>query len=437
MSSGQPDSSRVVPFESAAEDPVQQQYERYPYPARDPREESKRLITGSPSNLAEINHYLFAGRRDFARPFRALVAGGGTGDATIMLAQQLADYGRGGEVVYLDSSVAARKIAEGRARARGLSNITFVTADLQTLPDLQAGLFDYIDCCGVLHHLEDPPVGLAALVSVLADTGGIGLMVYGEYGRTGLYGLQDMLRRMRSGRPLEEHIPLARRVIEALPKSNWFRRNPFLGDHKRSDAELVDLCLHARDRAYTVPELVDLVGDAGLAITSFVEPLRYAPGSYLSDPIIMRQVETLPWIDQAAIAEVLAGNMKKHIVYLVKQSAIQDGTLTHHVACPDQPDAVPVLRDLSGPRLAHAVQRDLKLTAEFDGLHPSYPLPPLAPAILLRINDQANLADIYNAILDFDETLEWDKFKEQFDQLYAVLNGLNRLLIAYPAASGR
>ena len=61
-------------------DPVRAQYEAYPYPARDPADERKRLIAGSPSHLLEINHYLFAGRRDFTHPFRALFAGGGTGD---------------------------------------------------------------------------------------------------------------------------------------------------------------------------------------------------------------------------------------------------------------------------------------------------------------------------------------------------------------------
>ncbi|MEE8293023.1 MAG: class I SAM-dependent methyltransferase, partial [Kiloniellales bacterium] len=69
-------------------DPVLAQYEAYPYPARDPDDEAKRLISGSPSSLAEVNHYLFEGRRDFTQGFRALVAGGGTGDAAIMVAQQ-------------------------------------------------------------------------------------------------------------------------------------------------------------------------------------------------------------------------------------------------------------------------------------------------------------------------------------------------------------
>jgi methylase of polypeptide subunit release factors len=69
----------------------------------------------------EIDHYLFAGRRDWTKPFRALVAGGGTGDALIQLAQVLASAGRKAEITYLDLSTAARRIAEARAAARGLT----------------------------------------------------------------------------------------------------------------------------------------------------------------------------------------------------------------------------------------------------------------------------------------------------------------------------
>ena len=59
---------------------------------------------------------------------------------------------------------------------------------------LGLGPFDYIDCCGVLHHLPDPAAGVEALLSVLAPGGGMGLMVYAPYGRTGIYMLQEGLR---------------------------------------------------------------------------------------------------------------------------------------------------------------------------------------------------------------------------------------------------
>ncbi len=83
-------------------------------------------------------------------------------------------------------------VARARAEARGLANIA-VQGSLLDLAGVGLGPFDYIDCCGVLHHLPDPAAGLAALVSVLAPGGGMGLMVYAPHGRTGVYMLQDAL----------------------------------------------------------------------------------------------------------------------------------------------------------------------------------------------------------------------------------------------------
>jgi len=412
-------------------DPVEAQYEAYPYPARDPAAEKTRLIVGSPSNLPELNHYLFAGRRDFARPFRVLVAGGGTGDAAIMLAQQLADAsgpgGDAGEVVYLDLSAAARKTAEARAEVRGLRNISFRTGSLLDLPALDLGTFDYIDCCGVLHHLEDPPAGLAALAAVLAEDGGIGLMVYAPYGRNGVYPLQAMLRQLAGDLPLAERVGLAKRLIAGLPETNAFRRNPFLGDHRRGDAELVDLLLHARDRAYTVSELADLVAAAGLAPVALVEPARYRPESYLAVPAVLKRLAEQDWLERAAFAERLAGNVKKHVLYAAKT-----GTPETRVAAPEDPDLVPLLFDLEGPALARAVQRDLTLKAEFDGLALRFPLPRLAPAILQRIDGQRSLGAIFDKLQGLDTNLDWAGFLAQFQETFTALNGINRMFLRWP-----
>ena len=175
------------PMTDATDAQLAAQDQAYPYPRRDPRDEAKRLIIGSPGHLREIDYWVFGARRPADRPLNALVAGGGTGDATIMLAQHMARAGRPGTVTWLDRSAAALGVARERAKARGLGNIVWEQHSILDLPGSGLGPFDYIDCCGVLHHLPDPAEGLRALLSVLAPGGGHGLMVYAPHGRTGVY----------------------------------------------------------------------------------------------------------------------------------------------------------------------------------------------------------------------------------------------------------
>ena len=406
-----------------SDDPVRDQYEAFPYPERDPADEGRRLITGSPSHLDELNHYVFAGRRDFTRPFRALVAGGGTGDGAIMLAQQLADRGPG-EVVYIDLSSLARHTAESRAAARGLTNIRFETASIEDLPGAGLGTFDYIDCCGVLHHLADPAPGLMALSDVGADDGGMGMMLYGTLGRTGVYPMQEMLRALVRDAPADERLATARKLLAALPETNWLSRNEFLGDHlDGDDAGLFDLLLHDRDRAFTVEEIAHLIDGSGWRLTGFVEPVRYDPASYLTDDDILRRLDALPWIERCAFAERLAGNMRKHVFYVVK--AANPGPA---VAGPADPSAVPILRDLEGPAFAAGLPPDAVMTATIDGFKFRAPLPSLTARMVALFDGRRSVADIRGALDDVGD----DEFRAQFDALYRALNGLNKLYLVRP-----
>jgi len=411
-------------------DPVRQQYELLPYPARDPREEAQRLIEGSPSHLLELNHYVFAGARDFSKPFRALVAGGGTGDALIMLAQHLADRKCPAEIVYLDLSAASRAIAQQRAQVRGLDTITFMTGSLLDLPRLDLGRFDYIDCCGVLHHLPDPDAGLAALAEVLSPDGGMGVMVYGALGRTGVYPVQAMLRTLAAYAPAPAVTPTmqlatARDLMKQLPATNWLRRNPAIGDHLAGgDAGLADLLLHAQDRAYSVAELAALVQSTGLEITAFIEPWRYDPASYLNDAGLLHRLERLDMIARAAFAEQLAGNLKRHIVYLVPKARARNS-----VAQPDDKNMVPVLR-AGDDKLAASLRDRRSLKVAIDGTEVRFEIPPHAADILAEIDGQRTIADIYVALAGRVDALQsWNAFKPAFDRVYRLFNKLNRLFL--------
>ncbi|OAG76832.1 3-demethylubiquinone-9 3-methyltransferase [Acetobacter malorum] len=262
------------------------QYEAYPYPERNPQDEAKRLLIGSPSHLREIDYWVFGAQRSRSRPLRALIAGCGTGDGAIMLATQMARAGRPGEVVCVDRSRHALSIAQARAKVRDLNNIRFVEGSLTELSTLGLGLFDYIDCCGVLHHLPDPDSALAGLESALAPNGGMGLMVYAPYGRTGVYMLQEALEELA---PFEEQpatrLDMARRVMRHLPATAWLRQNGNFGDHlSGGDAGLYDLLLNPRDRAYTIGAFLDLLDGAGLKASCLMEPARYDPALFLARP---------------------------------------------------------------------------------------------------------------------------------------------------------
>ena len=403
-------------------DKIREQYESYPYPERDPADETQKLQVGSPSHIDEINHYVFGGRRDFSQPFRALIAGGGTGDGLIMLAQQLADANCPAEVVYLDLSHAAREIAEARVRTRGLKNIQFFAASM--LEAAQFGPFDYIDCCGVLHHLEAPQAGFDALVRALNPDGGIGIMVYGALGRTGVYPMQDMLRSIASDGPYPERIDIAKRLIAQLPPTNWLLQNKEIGDYKRSDAGLVDLLLHSRDRPYLVPDVARDVNAAGLRLVTFIEPVRYDPTTLVDDPIVCERLERLSWLERCAFAELLSGDLLKHIFYCVRADNDADT-----IAKAESANAIPVLRDVPGPNLAHAIERDGALKLELSGTVVALDLPAHAAAILRLTDGVKPLQDIHQQL---GAGIDWITFHQQFSALYCVLNQYNKMTIRYP-----
>lgn len=407
------------------------QYEAFPYPRRDPREEARRLVVGSPGHLREIDYWIFGAQRSAARPLHALFAGGGTGDGTLMLAQQLTTAGRAGSVTWLDRSAASLKIAQARAEARRLSNIVWQSRSLLDLPGSGLGPFDYIDCCGVLHHLPDPAAGLRALTSVLAPDGGLGLMVYAPHGRTGVYMVQDALRLLA---PAEEapgtRLDAARRVMRHLPETAWLRQNRFLDDHVNGgDPGLYDLLLNPRDRAFTVPQLVALLADAGLRVACWVEPMRYDPIVWLPDPKLRARVETLDSTARAALAEALTGNISAHIVYCVRSDAAQ-GAAAPGRADFMAPNAVPIGREVTGEQLAGFIQPDGTITMAFDGLRAPIPLPAMAAAILRLVDGQRTVSEIGATLAARGSNP--DAFSRAWRATFTALEHVNRLLLAAP-----
>jgi len=301
---------------------VRNQYEDYPYPARNPEAEKATLYVAKSTSLDCINHYCFGGARDFSSNFRVLIAGGGTGDDAIYLAEQLRNTSA--EVVYLDMSTSSMKIAQERAAIRKLDNIQWIHDSLLNIPQLDIGSFDFISCTGVLHHLEDPQAGLNALKTVLNDDGAMYIMLYATIGRTGIYQMQDLLRLINTETPdIEKQISNAKVVLNALPPGNWFSFNSVSCKlDLATDIGIYDLLLHTQDRAYTVPELYEYIETSGLQVNKLYNPdhplgdMVFQPQTYIKDPTLLNKINELPFKTQAAICELLFGQLMKQCCFV-------------------------------------------------------------------------------------------------------------------------
>jgi SAM-dependent methyltransferase len=305
---------------------VREHYENYPYPPMNPEDEKHRFIMPISEAFDCLNHYCYSGRRNFHKGFRALVAGGGTGDAIIGLAEQLRDSNT--EVVYVDMSEASMKVAQQRAEKRGLTNIRWIHDSLLNIPKLGLGTFDYINCSGVLHHLADPDLGLKTLSDALNDDGAMAIMVYAQYGRMGVYIMQDILRRLNQDEPnLQQRVENAKIILNALPGSNWFANSSqmIINEIQGGDIAIYDLLLHSQDRAYTIPQLYEFVEKQKLNILQFfcdypsIGHNLYNPEYYLNDPALIAKVKTWPTRERQALAELLHGKIEKHCFYAAKK----------------------------------------------------------------------------------------------------------------------
>ena len=303
---------------------VKAQYERLPYPPCDPQDEHKRLMRTWLDSLPMMNHYCFQGRQTFSGGFRVLVAGGGTGDTTIYLAEQL-KY-TDAEIVHLDLSGASIAIAQQRAAIRKLTNIGWVQHSILDIPQLELGLFDYINCAGVLHHLAEPDAGMRCLLDALKPDGAIGLMVYGEIGRTGVYHMQNLMRLANQGCNDDDKLSHAKEVLAMLPASNWYKMAGDDYGDDRTDAAIYDSLLHSQDRAYTVPQLYEWLAD-GHGLTIALTDVNRGRFPYLPEMTLGRDAHKLrrhlgamSERDRYAMSELLIGDLTRHIMFLTRSA---------------------------------------------------------------------------------------------------------------------
>lgn len=307
---------------------VKDQYEDLPYPLRDPEEEKEKILISTAECLDVVNHICFGGMRDFTKPIRILVAGGGTGDAVVLWSEFLREN-KGLEIVYVDLSKASMEVCKERLRVRQLSDdhIKWINDSLLNIPNMDIGEFDFINCCGVLHHLDEPKDGIKALASVLKDEGVVLAMLYAKYGRSAVYPIQDMMRIINEGtgtNEKKEKIANTMEFLRSLPPTNMFIPFFNLLPSSADDNEVYDLLLHSTDRPYTVADVYDFAESADLKMVDFCTGKNwgtrkdYSPENYSRDPEFLAKMAKLPLPEQQAVAEFMNSKMYRHQFFLSK-----------------------------------------------------------------------------------------------------------------------
>jgi SAM-dependent methyltransferase len=186
----------------------------------------------------------------------------------------------------------------------GLTNLHLFMGDLREVAAIRDE-FDVVVCTGVLHHMESPDEGIAALARVMKPGGVFAGMVYAAPHRVGVYMMQDVFRRLGVAAD-EQGIAFVRNTLAQLPPWHFVHHYGGAASELRQDAALVDTFLHPQDRAYTVPQLLSLVDGSGLNFQGWLENSIYYPQSarWLSEEAGER-ICALPEREQWAVMENL------------------------------------------------------------------------------------------------------------------------------------
>ena len=425
---------------------VREQYENYPYPYRNPEDEKIRILETEHTVLEKINCYCHQGKENFQN-YYALMAGCGTGDAVIDLGLKLRNTDS--KIVALDISEASLNIAKARADIHKLKNIEWIHGSLLNLPEMKLGKFDYINSCGVLHHLADPDAGLKALKSVLKDEGCMTLMLYAEYGRTGVYQIQELMRLINKDEEnLQNQVDSTKLILNELPATNWFKRaEEYFSDIKNfADIGIYDLFLHSQDRAYTIPQLYEFLRKADLHLVEFATPsnrILLQPSNFIKDPVLLEKISHYDKPTQQAITELLVGILGKHSFFA--------SALSNSRATTDNLDNIPFLHGFPEAgvhlKIAEAIAENeknftdtskpkMKITKQ--NIFITFDISPYTKYYFKHINGDNDLRTIFHKVKSelADFQISNEILIKDFTRIYELFENCDSMFLKHKASCG-
>ena len=298
------------PLSSVAER-VREFYERNPYPPPIDRLDKYRQLWRD-RNRRRADYHLFWPSGSYREDRSILVAGCGTSQAAKYAVRWPA-----AKVVGVDFSAKSVRCTEELKRKYDLKNLEVHQLPIEHVDDLGTK-FDQIICTGVLHHLIDPDAGLRALRSMLKPDGVMHLMVYAPYGRAGIYLLQEFCRRIDI-QATDKDIQDLATALRMLPPGHPLERLLREVSEFQENTAIADALLHPNDRAYSVPQLFELIKKEGLIFGRWIRQAPYSSKCGVVSKIPQaHRLARLRLEDQFAAIELFRGSMVEHSMVLYR-----------------------------------------------------------------------------------------------------------------------
>ena len=247
---------------------VRNQYEENPYP----RWQNPKDFLLKPMPISKILKHEGSkiGLVHFKEhePVKVLIAGCGTGHQSIIASKNI----QNAEIHAIDLSLPSLGYAKRKTQELGVKNITYKQMDILNLKGLEVN-YDYIECAGVLHHMQKPIDGLTSLMNVLHDKGVMKISLYSAIARQKLKPIQKWAKEEK----INGRSDTILQVREMIKKSNnvesfssgWLSMTDFY-----SRSMFRDLIFHEMEHCFNLLEIRNIFQDLKLQFLGMCVPTR-------------------------------------------------------------------------------------------------------------------------------------------------------------------
>ena len=250
-------------FQNQVSERVKQQYEENPFPRWENTNFNRRPVPLQ--RIIQSKRTKLRVQNLFSKPkLKALVAGCGTGQEPIEVAKSLKNV----EVDAIDLSVSSLSYAKRKADELDIQNIDFIHQDILNLTNSKKK-YHIINCSGVLHHMENPELGLKILSNLLEDEGYMHIALYSTQARRGLKQIQDAIIKKNNLKPDLNTIRKIREFLFSKTyKDNSISPLPNLTDFF-SASHIRDLLFHEQEHTFNLLEIRELLEENRLEFCGF------------------------------------------------------------------------------------------------------------------------------------------------------------------------